>query len=319
MPKYLLPTVLLLGALSPFARAQTPPCLSFNDLTNAITGAITGTFFTGPVSYAWQFTPTQNVTVQAAQLYTRNQFQSRDMTLEIWSDINNLPFARLGGGAWKIVTTLPANWQGANLDATIPLGQGIAYWLVWTEPGASLVPVEPGGTTLIAASKQTGGGWVSRPAEAPKFRLFCNQLDALNVTPIGPSCQGSVGLGTAHTNQAPTVGNSTFLIDASGFRPSAPAVMLIGFQSGWSSLPLPGGPPGSFLHVDPFALFTGATGTGNVSSSTGSNGHVFFALPIPNVPQLVNLYVGVQVAAIDSTLAVPLPFVTSNGLRLNIY
>ncbi len=311
---------LVLSALSTPTLAQTPPCLASNDQNTANSGAITGFAFAGPTSLAWQFTPAQNVTIEAAQLYTRNQFFAQDMTLEIWSDNgNSLPLSRLAGGAWKIVRTALADWQGANLDAAVPLGQGIPYWLVWTEPGNSLVPVEPGGSALTSARLPSGGAWTTRAADAPKFRLFCNQLDAFNVAPRGASCQGSLGLGTAHTNQAPTVGNADFSIDGSGFRAAAPAVLVVGFQPSWVSFPLPGGPLGSFLHVEPFLVTPGVTGSGNVRAASGSNGHAFFSLPIPGVPQLVGLIMDVQVAALDVTLSVPLPLVTSNGLRLVIY
>ena len=319
MPSRSLLAALLLGAFTPLALSQTPACVSLNDLTTANSGAVTGFAFAGPESLAWQFTPPQNIVIESAQIYTRNQFLARDMVLEIWSDNNNLPLARLGGGAWKILTTAPADWHGTNFDAAVPLGQGLSYWLVWIEPGTSLIPVEPGGNSRPSARQSGGGAWLQRTADAPKFRLFCNQLDAMNVTPSGPSCSSPVGLAVAHTNQAPTVGNANFLLDACGLRPATPALMLVGFQNGWSPVPLPGGPPGAFFNVDPFMLVTGTTGSGNVRSTTGSNGHVFFPLPIPGVPQLVGLYVGLQVAALDSSFAVPLPFVTTNGLRLTIY
>jgi hypothetical protein len=302
------------------AGAQTSPCLAANDQNTAVNGAITSFAFAGPASLAWQFTPPADFAVQAGQLFTQNTFFAQDMTLEIWSDSgSNLPLQRLGGGAWKISMTMPRAWQGTNFDAVVPVSQGVPYWLVWTEPGSSLIPVEPGGNTALSARRASGGTWTTRTADAPKFRLFCNLLDAQNVFAHGTPCAGAAGLGTALTNQAPTVGNADFLVDGTGFPPGQPAVLVLGFDSNWNSIPLPGGPPGCSLHVDPFLLFAGATGTGNVRASTGSAGHVFFPLPIPAVSQLAGLFFATQVAVLDTSFAVPLPFVTSNGLRLVIY
>ncbi|HLU39561.1 MAG TPA: hypothetical protein VK081_09255, partial [Planctomycetota bacterium] len=222
-----LPLVAVLA--SSVARAQTPPCFALNDQSTAVSGAITGYAFSGPVSVAWEFTTSADLVVQAAQIFTQNTFLAHDMTLEIWSDGGGVPLARLGGGAWKISTAAGREWQGTNFDAPVPLPQGLPHWLVWTEPGSSLIPVQPGGFAVPAAQRMTGGGWTPRTAEAPKFRLFCNLLDAVGVQPQGMPCAGAAGLGTALTNQAPMVGNSEFLIDGTGFPPGAPAALVVGF------------------------------------------------------------------------------------------
>ena len=319
MPRHHLP-LLAAGLCLGSAAAQTTACLSLNDTTNAVSGAITGFGFGGPDSRGWQFSPTQNMTVESAQIFTGNTSFAQDMRLEIWSDNgSNLPLASLGGGAWKISTATVRGWQGTNFDRAIALGQGLLYWLVWTDPGSSLVPTEPNATTVPAAISIGGGAWQPQGASAPKFRLFCNLLDAQNVTPNGAACQNAAGLGTALSNQAPTIGNFAFSVDGTGFPPGVPTVLIVGFQQAWSSVPIPGGPPGCMLHTDPFLLFTGATGTGNVRQTAGSSGHTFFPLPIPNVRALANLYVGVQVAAFDASFSVPVPFVTSNALQLILY
>ncbi|MEZ5965632.1 MAG: hypothetical protein R3F56_17490 [Planctomycetota bacterium] len=311
---------LSLAALSPALAAQTPPCLSLNDGTNAVSGNVTGYGFAGPDSRAWQFSPPQNLTVESAQIYTGNTFFSQDMRLEIWSDNGaNLPLAALGGGAWKISTSTPRGWQGTNFDRPVALGQSLLYWLVWTEPGTSLLPIEPGGVSTPTALSIAGGVWQTQGAQAPKFRLFCNLLDAQSVTPNGAPCPNAAGLGTALTNQAPTIGNADFLVDGTGFPANVPAVMIVGFTPGWISIPVPGGPPGCQLHTDPFLLFAGATGNGNVRQSTGSSGHSFFPLPIPNVAALNGLFVSVQMAAVDVSFSVPVPLVTSNALQLLLY
>jgi len=320
MPNRSFAVSVLALCLAGVAPSQTAACVSLNDTTTAVSGAITGFGFAGPDSRGWQFTPPQNLTVQSAQIYTGNTFFAQDMRLEIWSDNGaNLPLAPLAGGAWKISTTTPRFWQGTNFDRPVSLGLGLSYWLVWTDPGTSLIPVETGGITVNTAISVAGGAWQTQTAAAPKFRLFCNLLDAQNVVPFGAPCQSSAGLGTALTNQPPTVGNADFLIDGTGFPANLAAILIIGFQQGWGSFPIPGGPPGCMLHTNPFALFTGATGSGNVRQRTGSSGHTFFPLPIPNVPTLANLYLGVQVGALDPSIAVAVPLVTSNALQLTVY
>jgi hypothetical protein len=195
-----LPCALVCSALTTSIVCQTAPCLGMNDQNTGITGTLTAYALAGPTSIGWQFTPTQTLTVLAAQIYTRNAFFEQDMTLEIWSDGGNgLPLQRLGGGAWRIVITAFNEWQGANLDAAVQLGQGIPYWIVWTEPGTSLMPVEPAGITLPSARLPSGGAWTLRPADALKFRLFCTQMDSQYVVTSGTPCQGS----GSHTRTKP--------------------------------------------------------------------------------------------------------------------
>jgi hypothetical protein len=80
--------------------------------------------------------------------------------------------------------------------------------------------------------------------------------------------------------------------------------------------------PGCSLQTDALVTSLGTTGTGDVRASAGSpgaSGHVSFLLPIPPNPGLAGLYVGAQVGVLDPAFAAPLPYVTSNALRIVVF
>jgi hypothetical protein len=245
------------------------------------------------------------------------------MTLELWSDdpTTNLPSRRVSGGTWQISAALGDTWQGTNLDLDVAPPLPTAYWIVWTDPGMSTAPYQPGGTTMPTA-RLVSGLWKLQPTpEALKWRLYCGRLDAAHVSVFGQPCPTSRGYwGTLFTNQAPAVGNGNFVVEGTGFVPGQVALLLFGpNQFGWV---VPGLPPGCQQWSDTAYVQTHNTGTGDVRANAGGSGaagHVTFALAIPANPVLVGLFVSSQVAVLDPPHAVAMPFSLSNGLHVTVF
>ena len=327
MMRVLAPSLLLSMSLA----AQTTPCLALNDQNTAVSAAITSFGFAGPNVQGWQITPATVLLAQSLQIYTGNvNFTPGFETLEVWDNnpVTNLPNARLAGGTWQIDRNLgaPATgnaWQGCNLDAIATLLPGFSYWIVWTDPGFSTVPTEPGGTTVPSA-RRSGTTWAAAAASALKVRVHCNLLDSASSAPYGPACATSQGrLGTLFTNQAPSIGNGFFRVEGTGFTAGSTALLLLGVNPSWMSVPIPGLPSGCALNTDLYVLLTGVTGTGttvrSVAGTPGYAGNVTFPLPIPGDPSLVGFFLAAQVGVIDAGAAVPLPVVMSNALRSYLF
>lgn len=306
-------TVLFASAVA----AQTPPCLAFNDVNATTSGSLTGFGFAGPNTRAWQITLASGLSVQSVELFTGNSTLSGDryMTVEVWSDTNNLPGARLAGGTWKITQSLPLRWQGANLDQTVTAPSGAKIWVVWIDPGFSEIPVETGGLALPVATR-SGSTWTAATGTALKVRLFCNQLDDVGLGNNGGPCLGSNGAyAVAFTNQAPTNGNALFAIEGTGFTPGQGAFMILGITPNWPAVPWPFLPAGCTQNIDLLDSYFGFTGTSNVRGPTAA-GHVIFGLPIPADPGLVGGFVSLQIAGFDPLATASLPVVTTNAVTV---
>lgn len=307
-------------ATSCLLHAQSPACEALNDQTATVSTAITSYGFAGPNTVAWQFTPSAALVAQGARIFTNNANLGGFQKLEIWSSdpASNLPLSRIAGGTWKISQDASPSWQGANLDSVAVLLAGTPYWLVWSEPGFCRVPIEPGGITLPYA-RLIGTTWTSSTASALKFRLQCSPLDSANVVPNGAACTvAGSALGTIFCNQDPTIGNANFAVEASGFASSTLAVLVLGTNPAFVSVPLPGFPAGCQQHTDAAVVVTGSTGAGNVRATAAAN-HVSFPLPIPANASLVGLALGAQVACADANAQSAIPFVASNGLRITLF
>lgn len=307
-----------------FSVAQTP-CISLNDATTSVGTSITATGFAGPNVVAYQFTPPASTVLMAAQIFTSNALAATAgyQTLEIWdATAGGLPSTRLCGGTWQSQATLPLGWQGANFDQVVQLQGGANYWLVWREGGSNRLPYEPGGTTTPFA-RFTGGAWVLQAAQQPlKWRGFCSLLEGQGVQAIGFGCGGSTTSSPAQfTNHAPTLGNGNFRFEATGLPPGGIGIIAFGSDPSWVSFPLPGGPAGCDLHVDPLVLVGITIGTGNqqVSHALGASGHTWVQLPLPSGAAYLGVMVATQFAALDVGSTDPLPFVVSNGLRITLF
>lgn len=304
--------------VSPLA-AQIP-CDAANDQSTSVSAGIYGYLAAAPNRVAWQITPSSVLTVMAAQIFSGNQNTSQVgsfMTLEIFDESPAaLPGNRLAGGTWKINPAV--GWQGANLDQTVVMLPATNYWIVWTEPGWSTVPVEPGGTTMPNALFWPSTGWTSPVQTALKYRLFCSLLEGQGAVPFGPACASTAGaIGTAFTNQLPSVGNTAFRLEGTGFPASSLALLVIGVNPQFPSVPVPG-TLGCWLNNDATITLAGATGSGNVRAATAF-GHTTFNIPLPANPALAGFYFASQVAAFDVGSTAALPFVTSNSMQITLF
>lgn len=130
------------------------------------------------------------------------------------------------------------------------LQPNINYWVAFTDPGCSTLAVEPGGLTLPTA-RRIHGAWQSGSGEAMKLRLCSNQLDDLDVAPIGSGGAGSGGrTGSRFTNATPRIGSS-FYLESTGLPAGTLALMILGASPNWLSFPIPGGGPGCMLDAEP--------------------------------------------------------------------
>ena len=311
------------------AAAQTPPCLAENDqnpVSNGIVSSGNNIHLT-----AAMITPATTQVVEGIRIYTSNDFgnaQGLYQTLELWSgDATSMaPQARLAGGSWHALPSLVPpfvfRWQGCTLDNPVLLQAGQNYWIVRTEPGWCGVPNNAGGVQLPMRSKvATAASWgplTTGPFTAFTYRLYCSPLDDQGVVPFGSACASSGNsLAAAFTNHEPTVGNVDFSVECTGLPPGVPAINVLGVQSGYPSVPLPG-TNSCFANTDVAVTLGGVVGTGTVRAATVS-GHVRFAIPIPANAALQGFFFASQVVAIDPGAAGSLPIVTSNALRITVY
>ena len=302
--------------------AQTAPCMSGNDATNAASGAIFGIVNNAPGTYAWEVMPTSTLVVESIRIYMGNNYMSQTgefAKLAIWSDINGVPGVQLAEGTFRL--SAGYSWRGCNFNSPVALQPNTPYWIALTEPGWSRVPLQStGGTNLPMLRYDINTGlWSPMNApEALKYRLYCGKLDGQGVVPFGAACPNSSGsLGTAFTNSQPTVGNSGFLMEGSGFSPGALVVGVLGVTIGFPSVPFPGA-PGCFVSTTGDATISLAAGVGDVRA-TSPDGHVELPIAIPSNPALVGFYLASQFAALDLSIGTPLPFVSSNALQLTLY
>ncbi len=305
--------------------AQTQPCASGNDSNSTASTSITAFGFAGENRNAWSYTPTSSVVARGLRIFTKGGGAAGPfMSIEIWDNdaTTMLPKSRLAGGSWHAPMQAVNEWQGANLDKVVVLSANTTYWFVWVDPGFSAVPEEPNGILQMPRARRSGTTWVSVATPgALKFRLYCLQLDEVGVGVRGSACGDSKGsLGTAFTNQSALLGNSNYRIEGSGFPSGAAALLILGADKNFMSVPFGAVAPGCSLNTDIVVLLTAASGTGNTRSSTavGIASHVFFPFPIPTTPSLRGAYIGAQIAVLDTASSNALPFVFSNGLTTTV-
>lgn len=313
-------TLLATLLLAATAAAQTPPCFGVNDATTSVSTGVTTYGFAGQNTLAWQITPAVPLVVHAAKIFTRNSNLTGDrfMTLELWDDVGGLPGTRLGGGSWRIVNARPNDWQGADLDQVVVLLPNVPAWVVWIEPGFSIVPQETGGTTMPRAYRSGTGPWTTTTVGAGKLRLYCGLLDEAWSSPYGQRCPQSSGLySSVFTNEVPNVGNAGFFFETSG-NPSGGAVFVVFGMLPFPSAPIPGFPTGCMQNTDVIASIFLVAGTGTTRGPTCA-GYLSVPMGIPNDPSLGLVTIAAQAVPYDPGAAAPLPFATSNAQRITIF
>lgn len=323
------------SAVAATAVAQSLPCFAMNDTTGSASSGVTASPFVGsnPSWRAYAFTPMSTLVVESGQWFTGASIREDFMRIELWTDdgsVNGTPGTCLGQGTFSAPVTATHLWLGANFDTPVPLLANTRYWVVFVDAGASLVPEDPAGVMAQRRTRVGSNAWsTSIRMGAPKFRLFCNLLDATGVQTFGPACANTTPLcdpnnsvtrvGTAFVNGPAGAVNPSFAIEGSGFPAGAAATLLVGFDSSFPSIPLgPGFPSGCALNSDVISTVSGTTGTAEIGDQPNSPRPVPFGyvrFPIDVSTAMVGLFFSAQIAVIDSGSSASIPIVTSNGLR----
>lgn len=308
--------------LSAGLSAQTKPCFSMNDKTNAAANAITAWSSGGAYHWALQWKPAATHVAQGMTIFTGSKHLQGFHTLEIWSDKSSAPGSRLTGGTFAMPKGTPNGWYGTNFDKVQVLTKGTTYWIVWGEPGWSALPHETGSANILPLARRlvsATGAWTAATGWGFKFRLFCSRLDQQFVGTFGTACSGSAGnVATAFSTTEPKIGNAEFRIEGVGIPSGAASIMLLGAKKTFPGIPLGAVAPGCYLNTDMVLLLVGVSGTGNhrAKPAPGAAGHMSFALPLPNTPSLVGQYLGTQIAVHDVKSKNQLPMVFTNALRI---
>jgi hypothetical protein len=313
-------SALLLAGVS---SAQIAPCLADNDANPQVaTNAFFGIQNSAPGVHGWQLVPPTTTTAVSMRVYTGNNYMSMTgnfAKLEIFDDAQGLPGQSLASGTFRMRSG--KSWLGCNFDTPVSMQQGTPYWIVFTEPGWSNAPLQTSGGTNYPMYRLNTVTNVWSPynfPEALKYRIYCGPLERQGVSSIGAACPNSSGsLGTAFTNDAPTVGNGNFLVEGTGFTPGTFVAGVLGVNPAWPSIPFPGA-PGCFVNSSGDVLLSLQAGVGDVRA-VQPDGHVEMPLGIPSNGALAGFFFSAQFAAFDFAVGTPVPFVTSNGLGITIY
>jgi len=302
--------------------AQTAPCLADNDATSVATAAFFGILNGAPGVHGWQITPQTATTAVSMRVYIGNNYMSMTgnfAKLEIFDDVAGLPGQSLAGGTFRLQPGF--SWLGCNFDAPVAMQSGTSYWIVLTEPGWTNAPIQSTGGNnypMYRYNAVTNAWSPYTVPEALKYRIYCSPLERQGVTSFGAACPNSSGsLGTAFTNAAPTVGNDNFQVEGSGFTPGTFVAGIIGVNSAWPSIPLPGA-PGCSVSSSGDVLLSLQSGVGDVRAAQ-PDGHVELPVPIPANGALTGFFFAVQFAAFDFGVGTTLPFVSSNALKITVY
>ncbi len=305
--------------------AQTSPCHARNGVSSSIGSALTAIDPNGPNSFAFRTTLGPSGSLQALAICTGNTVtQPGFMKLEVWYDdpVTNLPLRRWCGGTWQISPALGVAWQGTNLDLDLA-GVSWPVWIVWTEPGGSFEPYEPGGATVPTA-QLVNGVWTQVAPAAPKLRFYCGYLDGRNVTlPGSPNgrCWGTGGFGTLFTNQPPSLGNAAFAFEGTNFLPNTIAMLVLGTNPNGLAA-VPGLPGGCAIRSAADVIVWRQTGGGDVRAGAGlpgAAGHVWFPAPLPANPSLRGLLVTAVAGAWDPGVAWSPPFVVAPPVHVTLF
>ena len=85
--------------------AQTAPCISDNDSTNAATSAFFGILNSAPGAHGWQINPQITTTAASIPVYTGNNYMNQTgnfAKLDIYDDVGGLPGQSLGSGTFRL-------------------------------------------------------------------------------------------------------------------------------------------------------------------------------------------------------------------------
>jgi hypothetical protein len=126
---------------------------------------------TGEGILAWRYTAPDDVNVDRVEVLTGEGVAASHMG--IWSHNPDLdqPGVEMSGGDFVID---PVNdWQGADLDVTVPMVAGETYWIAWTLPsGVQFSRTEGGETVSYKNTFDDGETWGGPYENTDAFRLL---------------------------------------------------------------------------------------------------------------------------------------------------
>ena len=126
---------------------------------------------TGEGILAWRYTAPEDLVIDRVEVLTGEGTASSHMG--IWSHDPGLdqPGVEMAGGDFIID---PINdWQGADLEVTVPMVAGETYWIAWTLPSGVQFSRTEGGETVSYKNTFDGGETWGGPYEnTDAFRLL---------------------------------------------------------------------------------------------------------------------------------------------------
>jgi len=126
---------------------------------------------TGSGILAWRYTAPDDMSVDRVEVLTGEGTAASHMG--IWSHNPDLdqPGLEMAGGDFVID---PVNdWQGADLDVTVPLLAGETYWIAWTLPaGVQFSRTEGGEMVSYKNTFDEGETWGGPYENTDAFRLL---------------------------------------------------------------------------------------------------------------------------------------------------
>lgn len=126
---------------------------------------------TGEGILAWRYTASADLLVDRVEVLTGEGTATSH--LGIWSHNPSLdqPDFEMAGGDFRI--DLINDWQGADLDVTVPMVAGETYWIAWTLPGGVQFSRTEGGEVVSYKNTFDGGETWGGPYEnTDAFRLL---------------------------------------------------------------------------------------------------------------------------------------------------
>jgi hypothetical protein len=133
----------------------------------------------GPL-VAIQWVPASGVSVSRIEMFTGEVAGSNQVGL--WSDNAGAPFAPLAYSA-AFTTSTTNGWQGADLNASVPVVPGTTYWVVWDPAGGEQASISQDVTDIqqsywasFSGTVSGGASWFgpfSSTDHRWKFKMFC--------------------------------------------------------------------------------------------------------------------------------------------------
>jgi hypothetical protein len=185
-------------------------------------------------------------------------------------------------------------------------------------------PVEFYTVAMNSNGSGTGGDtWAFHGSDSKNnfstpVRLYVNTA---GVQVIGTGCtDGNGNIGVYGAPQPPTVGNSSFKLEAVGLPPAARLMFVLGMNKNYKSFDLGHmGAPGCFLHSDMLLqLFAQSTGSNTTKDRQLASGTFTLPAPIPNDVTLKGLYFRTAIGVVDQDSKRPFPVIFTNGLAMTV-